>query len=207
MKFVFDLGNVIVYFKPTEYLKGLGYDGEKLAALRRAIFESQAWLKMDAGEITREQETDEIVRGNPELEADIRAIMARCDEMLQPIPESVRTLTWLAQRGFECYYLSNTNAPALEYMQSFDYWKYFKGGVASYAELICKPDPAIYELFANRYGLSPQECVFIDDNPQNVLAARGCGYNAYTLLDADGLFQLVSGLVAEYDKAGQKCVD
>jgi putative hydrolase of the HAD superfamily len=38
-----------------------------------------------------------------------------------------------------------------------------------------KPDPAIYELGAERIGLPPDECVFVDDLPGNLKPARAMG--------------------------------
>jgi HAD superfamily hydrolase (TIGR01509 family) len=38
-----------------------------------------------------------------------------------------------------------------------------------------KPDPAIYELAAERLGLSPAACVFVDDLPGNLKPARALG--------------------------------
>ena len=38
-----------------------------------------------------------------------------------------------------------------------------------------KPDPAIYELAAERLGLPPERCVFVDDLPGNLKPARALG--------------------------------
>jgi epoxide hydrolase-like predicted phosphatase len=38
-----------------------------------------------------------------------------------------------------------------------------------------KPDPAIYELAAERLGLPPEACVFVDDLPGNLKPARAIG--------------------------------
>jgi putative hydrolase of the HAD superfamily len=40
---------------------------------------------------------------------------------------------------------------------------------------IRKPDPAIYELAAERLGLRPEQCVFVDDLPGNLKPARAIG--------------------------------
>ena len=42
--FVFDLGNVIVYYKPDEYLKRFGLEGERAAEFKRATFNDPVWL-------------------------------------------------------------------------------------------------------------------------------------------------------------------
>ena len=43
---------------------------------------------------------------------------------------------------------------------------------------VAKPDPKIYALTADRLGLPPEECVFIDDSERNVTAARETGMQA-----------------------------
>lgn len=40
---------------------------------------------------------------------------------------------------------------------------------------MAKPEPAIYRLAAERLGLSPEACVFIDDHEPNVVAAQAVG--------------------------------
>ena len=51
----------------------------------------------------------------------------------------------------------------------FDAW------VISGDEGIRKPDPAIYALAAERIGLPPEACVFVDDLPGNLKPARAAG--------------------------------
>jgi len=41
-----------------------------------------------------------------------------------------------------------------------------------------KPEPAIYELTCTRLGITPTEAVFVDDNADNVAAARNVGMEA-----------------------------
>ncbi|MFD6395837.1 HAD family hydrolase [Nocardia sp. NPDC060249] len=47
--------------------------------------------------------------------------------------------------------------------------------ISSAAVGIAKPDPRIYELAAEAAGAAPNRCVFIDDRPENVAAARSVG--------------------------------
>ena len=53
--------------------------------------------------------------------------------------------------------------------QLFDAW------VISGEVGVRKPDAAIYSLAAERIGLPPQECVFVDDLPGNLKPARTLG--------------------------------
>ena len=44
-----------------------------------------------------------------------------------------------------------------------------------------KPDPAIYQLLLDRYGLNANECLFVDDMAVNTAAAEKVGYHVLTL--------------------------
>ncbi len=44
-----------------------------------------------------------------------------------------------------------------------------------------KPDAAAYELIARRLGVRPEDAVFVDDQPTNVLGARRAGMHAVFL--------------------------
>jgi len=78
----------------------------------------------------------------------------------------------LRRSGLRIGLLSNSvgNAydPAL-LEELFDAW------VISSEVGLRKPDPAIYELAAERLGLPPSACVFVDDLPGNLKPARALG--------------------------------
>ena len=42
-----------------------------------------------------------------------------------------------------------------------------------------KPEPRIYELLLERYGLDPAETLFVDDRPANVAAAQRLGIGGF----------------------------
>lgn len=50
-----------------------------------------------------------------------------------------------------------------------------------------KPDAEIYELLCLRNGLTPGDCLFIDDSPENVAGAEAVGMAAFHFTDAAGL--------------------
>jgi len=60
----------------------------------------------------------------------------------------------------------------------------FDGVVISGDEAIRKPDPAIYVLGAERIGLTPQDCVFVDDLRGNLKPARALGMATVHHVDA-----------------------
>ena len=48
---------------------------------------------------------------------------------------------------------------------------------------MAKPDPAIYRLAAERLGVKPEECVFVDDLLENVEAAESIGMKGIVFKD------------------------
>lgn len=195
MKFVFDLGNVMVYFQPEQYLRGLGIAEARIPELRRIVFGGPEWRAFDGGLMSKAEVRAVLCAAHPDMKDDILRALEHDEEMLQPIPGSVAALERLAREGYECYFLSNTNEEALMYMSSFDYFRLFRGGVASYKERLSKPDPAIFRMFAQRFGVEPAECVFVDDTLHNVEAARACGFDGRLLSDTEGLAALVEDAI------------
>ena len=61
------------------------------------------------------------------------------------------------------------------------------GVLVSSAVGITKPDPEIFRTFCARFGVTPEESVFIDDVVQNVTAARSLGFHGIVFTDADEL--------------------
>ena len=47
--------------------------------------------------------------------------------------------------------------------------------MVSGAEGLVKPDLRLFHVLLDRYGLKAEECTFVDDNPDNVAAARALG--------------------------------
>ena len=47
-----------------------------------------------------------------------------------------------------------------------------------------KPDAHIFEYLFDRYGLAPEECLFLDDMERNVAAGRQAGMQA-EIFDGD----------------------
>ena len=57
-----------------------------------------------------------------------------------------------------------------------------------------KPDPAIYRLALERFGLSGPEALFVDDRAENVAGAEAVGMRGHLFSDAEGLRDRLRGL-------------
>jgi 2-haloacid dehalogenase len=67
--------------------------------------------------------------------------------------------------------------------------------VVSGEEKMVKPDRAIFQVLLDRYGLRPEECLFIDDNPDNIEGARRVGLNGIVFAGAEDLRQRIASIL------------
>ena len=58
--------------------------------------------------------------------------------------------------------------------------------VLSGNEGVSKPDARIFEIACERLGENPENCVFVDDSPENVLAAEKLGMRGIVYVDFEG---------------------
>ena len=79
-------------------------------------------------------------------------------------------------RKYPQYLLSNTDPIHIPWcLDRFPLSSLLDGMILSYEIGAYKPDFRIYERGLEKFGLRPEECVFIDDLPANVEAAKACG--------------------------------
>ena len=76
---------------------------------------------------------------------------------------------------FKMGVLSNVGAGFWNYFSEEEAMEFFDDIVLSYQVGLLKPDPRIFKLAAERLGVEPEECVFVDDDEGNVQAAENCG--------------------------------
>ena len=53
--------------------------------------------------------------------------------------------------------------------------EYFSGTFISADHRLLKPEDAIYQAFFRKFGLKPEDCLFIDDSPANIEASENAG--------------------------------
>lgn len=179
---VFDFGNVLVVFKPEEHLRKYVQTDEEAMELRNLIWESKPWKDADAGIGGRKETYERLCEMYPEKKELFNQILFECSEWLT-IPQAVKdALHKLQAAGYNLYYISNTNPMDYEtMMKNHAVLHELKGGLASFKEKMLKPDPAIYQLLLDRYGLKAEECLFVDDMAVNTEAAAKVGYQTLTL--------------------------
>ena len=186
---VFDMGNVLMTFNGPYFATRFCDNEQDAALLQAAYFGRGEWALLDSGTITHETMLRVAAAHLPErLHPNLRACMARWPDYSEPI-EAVNDLAIrLKGEGYGIYVLTNASTRVMDQLGHAPVIPYLDGYVVSGIERLMKPDPAIFTLLCERYGLDPASCLFVDDNADNCEGARVAGMHAYRFTgDADDL--------------------
>ena len=185
---IFDLGNVVLKYDNLAYLKSKIEDKDKIDKLRNIIFGGHEWIMLDEGRIAEETAIEQICRNNPELEEDIRNVFDNWYSLLEPIESTVEIIGELKEKGYKLFFLSNFHDKAFQVVsEEYSFFRSFDGGVVSYREKIIKPNLEIYRKLLDGYNLKPEECIFIDDVNENIIAGEQIGIKGVHLRDVSKL--------------------
>ncbi len=193
MKVVWDFGGVLFHWRPRELLRrelpARATDEAEARHWVRQIFQEYGgdWADFDRGTVEVPELVDRIARRTGLAPHEVRAVVDGVPGELQPIAGSVALLARLRSTGRRQFFLSNMPAPYADHLEAaHDFVGWFDDGVFSARVQAIKPEPGIYALAAQRFGVPPAELLFFDDHAPNVAAARAAGWHAEPFTDADG---------------------
>ena len=186
---VFDVGNVLYGWDPDAFLV-------------RQIADDEARLRfIEETDLYRWHETLDGGRGFAEAAAElsqkfpayaglISAWGERFGQTISdPVPGVHAIVEELDARGVPLFAITNFSAdfwtPFHDKERAF--FGRFRDIVVSGREKLLKPDPAIYYLALDRFGLKPRDALFIDDREINVEGARAVGMHAHLFVGAEDL--------------------
>jgi putative hydrolase of the HAD superfamily len=173
---IFDMGQVLLYFRPDSFLDRYDLTTTERELLKREVFQSMEWTLLDWGKMTDEEALKEICKRLPaHLHPIAGELVTMWDRPIEPIPGMAELVEELKNAGYGIYLLSNASLRHKEYWQRVPGHELFDGLVVSAFEQKIKPDPAIYQCLLDRYGLKGEECLFIDDSPINIAGAYLAG--------------------------------
>lgn len=173
---IFDIGNVLADFTWEAHYRSFGFAEDIFERLANATVKSSMWNEYDKGAMTDEEIMQGFIDNDPGIEKEIRLALADKGPMVRRNAYAIPWIQKLKEKGYRCLYLSNFSGKAhKECAAALDFIPYMDGGILSYQEKVIKPMPEIYQLLIDRYGLVPQECVFLDDTPRNLEGAKKFG--------------------------------
>ncbi|PUB29390.1 2-haloacid dehalogenase [Elizabethkingia sp. YR214] len=174
---IFDFGGVLMDWDPKYLYQNVFNTDEEMNYFLDHIATLKWNAEQDRGRSF--QEATEILQNQyPEFSKEIALYYSQWPVMLKgTIEENVNILRNLHGR-YQLYGLTNWSAESFPYAyQNYDFFSLFNGIVVSGEEKLIKPDERIYQLLLNRYNLNASECLFIDDNYENIRAAQAMDFN------------------------------
>ncbi len=191
-RIVFDLGAVVLQWRPAEVLArvlpGRVTDAASAAHWQAQVFQGYGgeWGEFDRGTVSVPDLVARIAARTGLAAAEVQAVVDAVPRELRPIPETVALIARLRAAGHRLHYLSNMPAPCADVLEQREaaLFAHFDSGVFSGRVQHIKPEPAIYALAARRFGAEPGGLVFLDDHEPNVVAARAAGWHGVHFRDA-----------------------
>ena len=185
---VFDVGRVLVQWDMRHLFAKLMDDQEELDWFLQNVVTTEWHFQADAGRALADMVAERKAEF-PDHSEHLDAYATRFNETIPgPVPGSYEIVGELASRDVPLFAITNFGA---EFWAGFrptqPVFDHFRDVVVSGEEKLTKPDPAIYRLALDRFGLAAGEGLFVDDSLTNVEAARANGFHAHHFVDAPTL--------------------
>jgi 2-haloacid dehalogenase len=185
---VFDVGKVLFEWDLRHLFAKLIDDKDELKYFVTHVVTPEWHFQHDAGRPLAEMVPERIAEF-PQYAALIDAYATRFNETIPgPVDGSLEIVSELSERRVPLFAITNFGAEFWDmFRPTQPIFDHFGDIIVSGVEKLLKPDPAIYALALERFGLQPGEAIFIDDNQDNVLSARTNGFAAHHFRDSEGL--------------------
>jgi putative hydrolase of the HAD superfamily len=176
--FLFDIGNVLVDFNFQQFKDRIAADsGRPLEALTESDIEMHD--AVEKGWITDQQWVD-YLNETKGLSWTVDTLIEIWQGIFSVNPTGRKLFLDSIARGLPVYTLSNISNHHVESIVRN--WPGFFDGVTgqflSYQMGARKPDPEIYFQTLEKLSVEGKQCLFIDDRPENIEAARAAGIHA-----------------------------
>ena len=178
-----DIGNVLFEFD-TEGFIDKNIEEEDKEKFFDLIFGSDNWQLMDKGDLSFENAREYFLSVYPKYKNILNKLFdSSLTLCLNMNNNNINILKEYKEKGYNIYYLSNMSVETFRCInKNTDFFeKTCIGGIVSAYEKMIKPSEEIYKLLLNRFNLKARECLFIDDNLNNVNSALKLGFNSFQL--------------------------
>ena len=173
---LFDMGQVLIRFDQKYFIKRLGIEDVDLDLLLREVYRSVEWVQMDRGTLREEDAFRSISKRLPERLHDVAwKLICMWDRPILEVAGMYELVEELKGLGYGIYLLSNASVRQHDYWPRIPASRFFDGKLISADVHVIKPQPEIYRLCLEKFGLQAEECFFIDDAPANIEGALCCG--------------------------------
>ncbi len=185
---VFDVGHVLYGWDIRNLYAKLIADPARLDWFVGNVVTPQWHFQHDAGRPSAETVAELMAQFPAEAEL-IAAYVPRWLETISgPIPGMLDIVAELDARGVPLYAITNFSAEFwARFRAATPLFDSFRDIVVSGTEKLMKPDPRIYRLASQRFGLAAGEGLFVDDRIENIRAGKAEGFPGHHFTGAASL--------------------
>lgn len=185
---IFDVGRVLFEWDLRHLFAKLIADPAELDHFVGNIVTPGWHFQHDAGRPIAEMVAERKAK-YPQHSALIDAYAARFNESIPgPVPGSLELVERLDAAGVPLFAITNFGHDFWEgFRPTQPIFDRFRDIIVSGTEKMMKPDPAIYALAIERFGIDPAGAFFIDDVAANVAGAESVGIAGHVFGDAETL--------------------
>jgi 2-haloacid dehalogenase len=185
---IFDVGKVLFQWDLRHLFAKLIDDEHELEWFVTHVVTPEWHFQHDAGRPLAEM-LPELKADYPQHSARIDAYAARFNETIPgPVPGSLELVERLDATGIPLFAITNFGHEFWEgFRPTQPIFDRFRDIIVSGTERMMKPDPAIFRLAIERFGIDPAGALFIDDVAANVAGAQGVGIGGHVFRDAAAL--------------------
>lgn len=182
---IFDIGNVVVKWAPPEIIATTFPHRNDHQSLGQSIFRSEIWRDLNKGFLSEQQAKARYLDHLDITEEQMDLFFNRVKETQTLIEGTQALMEQLELAGYQLYALTDNVHEVVAYLQQkYTFWPRFRGAVVSAECGVLEPDPVIYRQLTERFGLIPEESVFMDDMPANIEGAIGEGFHSFQFVSA-----------------------
>lgn len=176
---IFDIGDVLVDFRWRELMDELHLTEDEKNKFETSVFGSKWWHELDLGVMEEEEVIKNMRAENEEYAQAFDLVWENRGKLVKPRDYVIPFMDELHDKGYKIYLLSNypKNLFTMHAQNgSFPFIDKVDGKVVSGFVNLVKPNADIYIYLVDKYGLKPEECVFIDDRQENIDAAKALNW-------------------------------
>jgi 2-haloacid dehalogenase len=173
---IFDFGGVLIDWNPRHVFRDEFEEISEMEDFLNKVCTDDWNLQQDKGRSLAEG-TRILQDKFPEHATKIRLYYDQWEKMIKgDIPQNVTLLQKLKEK-YKLYGLTNWSTETFPIvLKRYSFFKLFDGIVISGEEKLIKPDKKIFERMLDRYHLKAKNALFIDDNINNIQAAKAMGF-------------------------------
>ena len=197
---IFDVGDVLLEYRWFEMLtRDYGISEAEARRIGGEMFDNEIWVQgMDGGRLSLDEAVHEYEKKYPDDVDVIGWFLKNGEQMAIKRPEVWDKIAALKDKGYSIYILSNYSEELFRmHTKGALFLDLLDGGIVSYQVHALKPEPEIYQILLDKYGLQAEECLFFDDRADNVESAKALGIRAVQVTSREMLNETLDKMLTE----------